>query len=86
MIGRKSIGNTEIFSKICKNNKNINFLNYLELAEKYNIPLQQIKFQAINFNNRIPGGERYILKILKARNIERLRYMFNWTYKCLRVK
>jgi len=86
MIGRNAIGNPEIFSKLCKNKKKINFLNYLEFASKYKIPFLQVKFQAINFNNRIPGGERYILKILKAKNIRRLRYMFNWTYKCLLVK
>lgn len=85
MIGRNAIGNPEIFSRICKNKKKINFLNYLEFASKYKLPLQQIKFQAINFNNRIPGGERYILKIIKARNIQRFRYIFAWTYKRLLV-
>ncbi|EKD58359.1 MAG: Dihydrouridine synthase like protein [uncultured bacterium] len=85
MIGRSAIGNPDIFSKIYKNKKKINFLNYLEFASKYKLPLQQILFQAINFNNRIPGGERYILKIIKARSIKRLRFIFAWTYKRLLI-
>lgn len=51
MIGRKAIGNPDIFSITSGNKKKIKttFLDYIELAEKYSLPFRQLKIQAMNF-------------------------------------
>lgn len=83
MIGRVAIGNPSVFSSVM-GKKEVNFLDYLNLAKINGISLLQIKFQAINFLNRIPGGERYILKILKARSKRRIEYIFFYVYNNLK--
>jgi tRNA-dihydrouridine synthase B len=71
MIGREAIGRPEIFSKT-----KISFEDYLKLAEKYNLPFRQIKFQAMNFTKGKENAKELRLKIFKTRKIEEIKKIF----------
>jgi len=62
-IGREAIGNPGIFSNLLDENPKIDFLNYLELAEKYGLFFRQIKYQAMNFTKGT-GNAKYLRKKL----------------------
>ena len=62
-IGREAIGNPGIFSNLLGENPKIDFLNYLELAEKYGLFFRQIKYQAMNFTKGT-GNAKYLRKKL----------------------
>lgn len=73
MIGRASIGNPGIFSDITekkvKNNKKINFFDWLRLSKKINknLYVSQIKFQAINFTKGFEGAPKVRLRLSLAK-------------------
>jgi tRNA-dihydrouridine synthase B len=75
MIGRASLGNPSIFSKLTgKKQKAITFRDYLELAEKYNLPFRQIKQQAMYFTKGKENACELRAKIAKAKAIDQLIY------------
>lgn len=76
MIGRKAIGNPDIFTKITKNKLNTSFQDYLKLAKKYNLPFRQIKLQAMNFTKRKDNAKELRLRIFECKNIKQIRYVF----------
>jgi tRNA-dihydrouridine synthase len=67
MIGRRAIGDPNIFSKFQGKETKIEFKDYLNLAIKYKIPFRQIKFQAMNFTKRKDNAKELRLKIFKAK-------------------
>jgi len=73
MIGRKAIGNPNIFAQLQNKKSNITFNDYLKLAEKYNLPFRQIKFQAMNFTKGTENAKELRLKIFKCRKGEEIR-------------
>ncbi len=73
MIGRKAIGNPNIFSELAGKRTDIRFKDYLELAEKYNLPFRQIKFQAMCFTKSMRGAKEKRLEIFKCRKIDDLK-------------
>ena len=72
MIGRKAIGNPDIFSKITKTKYNKTFKDYLILAKKYNLRFRQIKFQAMQFSKGQRGSRKLREKIFRIKNLEGL--------------
>lgn len=76
MIGRKSIGHPEIFSKIAKTNYKKDFKEYLKLAEKYKIPWRVIKFQAMQWTKGERKSREKRAKMIHAKNIEELKEVF----------
>ena len=69
MIGRKAIGNPNIFGEKPK----IIFKHYLKLAEKYDLPFRQIKLQAMNFTKGLRGARELRLKIFETRKINEIK-------------
>lgn len=72
-MGRETIGRPEIFAKLTGKKVNINFSDYLKLAEKNNLFFRQIKFQAMNFTKGIPNSKKIRKEIVKTKNIEELK-------------
>jgi len=73
MIGRKAIGNPNIFAKISGKKVSFNFRDYLEEAEKYNFPFRQIKFQATYFTKGKHNATDLRLEISKIKNVGELK-------------
>lgn len=75
MIGRKAIGNPNIFAELTgkKLKHKITFKDYLKLAEKYKLPFKQIKFQAMNFTKGTRGGKKRRLEIFRVQNLDELK-------------
>lgn len=67
MIARAAIGNPNIFAKLTNNKANFNFKDYYELAKKYKLDFEQIKFQAMNFTKSFEGASKIRKKIAKAK-------------------
>jgi tRNA-dihydrouridine synthase len=77
MIGRKAIGNPNIFAKLQNKKSNLNFNDYLKLAEKYKLPFRQIKFQAMNFTKTKENAKQLRLEIFKCKKINEIKDIFN---------
>lgn len=74
MIGREAIGRPEIFAKTSRNKKfKKSFQEYLKIAEKYNLPFRQIKFQAMNFTKGLRNSKKIRLEIFKVKNLEEIK-------------
>jgi tRNA-dihydrouridine synthase len=74
MIGRNCLGNPSIFSKLTgKSGKEIDFLDYLKLAEKYKIYFKHIKQQAMYFTKGKDNACELRVKIAKAKTIKNLK-------------
>lgn len=76
MIGRKAIGNPDIFARITKNKSNTSFQDYLKLAKKYDLPFKQIKLQAMNFTKGKDNAKELRLKIFEIKILDGLRELF----------
>jgi len=72
MIGRRAIGNPNIFSKFSNKKTNFDFFDYLKLAEKYNLKFREIKSQAMWFTKGIQGGAKLREQITKAKTIKQI--------------
>jgi tRNA-dihydrouridine synthase B len=80
MIGRASMGNPYLFKQIDDYNKTgkyskrdkkqqiQDFFEYLNLAEKYNINFNNIKFHAQAFTKGIPGSSKFRNELSKTKN------------------
>jgi len=73
MIGRKAIGNPNIFSKLTNNKEKITFKDYLKLAEKHSLYFRQIKLQAMNFTKGKEDAKKTRLKIYKTKNLNEIK-------------
>jgi tRNA-dihydrouridine synthase len=73
MLGRKAIGNPNLFSLLQNKKSKITFKHYLKLAEKYKIPFRQIKIQAMNFTKGLRGAKELRLKIFETRKINEIK-------------
>lgn len=75
MIGRRAIGNPNIFAKLTNKKLKhlITFSDYLKLAKKYSFQFKQIKLQAMNFTKGKPNSKKLRLEIFKTKNLEDLR-------------
>jgi tRNA-dihydrouridine synthase B len=74
MIGRKSIGNPNIFSELTnKKSKEITFKDYLKLAEKYKLHFRQIKFQAMQFTKGKRDSRKLRAKLIYAKTIKEIK-------------
>ena len=71
MVGRKAIGNPNIFSKQDK----ITFQDYLDILEKkkYDLPFRQIKFQAMQFTKGKRGSRKLRNKMFRIKTLEELK-------------
>lgn len=76
MVGRKTIGHPEIFSKINGEKFERNFSEYLKLAEKFDLPFRQIKFQAMQFTKGDRGSRKKRFKIYEIKSLEELKKIF----------
>jgi len=76
MIGRRAIGDPNVFNFFSKKKTKFDFKDYLKLAEKYKLPFRQIKLQAMNFTKRKPDAKKIRLEIFKAKNIGELKRVF----------
>ena len=78
MIGRRAIGNPNIFSELNnKKSKNFTFADYLKLAKEYKLYFRQIKFQAMNFTKGKRDSARLREKISTINNLEELTKLLN---------
>jgi tRNA-dihydrouridine synthase B len=73
MIGRKAIGNPNIFAKISGKKVSFNFSDYLTLAKEHNFYFRQIKFQAMCFTKGKDNAKELRLEISKIKNMKELK-------------
>ncbi len=73
MIGRKAIGNPNIFSKLNNKKTNYNFNDWLKLAKKYNLHFRQIKFQAMNFSKGKRNSRKLRNKIAQCKTLKEIK-------------
>ncbi len=84
MIGRKAIGNPNIFSALTQNeNKktkkiNLTFQDYLKIAEKFNLSFKQIKLQAMNFTKGMKNARKMRLKLYKAKSLNDIKEVYGY--------
>lgn len=76
MIGRKAIGNPNIFSKILGTKKEFSFKDYLKLEKKYPMHFRQLKFQAMNFTKGKKNSRKIRNKIVYAKSREEVVQIF----------
>ena len=73
MIGREAIGRPNIFNFFSDKKTNFTFKDYLNLAEKYDFPFRQLKFQAMNFTKGRENSAEMRLKIAKIKRLKELK-------------
>jgi len=76
MIGRKAIGNPNIFSKLLGKKQKITFKDYLKLFEKYPLYFRQLKFQAMNFTKGIKNAKELRLKLFKTKTTKEIQEIY----------
>ena len=72
MIGRSSIGNPNIFSKMTNKKTKVTFKDYLRLAKKYKIFFRQIKFQGMNFTKGMKSAKTLRRKLIYAKTLKEI--------------
>ncbi len=89
MIGRAAMGNPFIFKQtnnylrtgkydaISSEDKRKEFLKYLNLAEKFNVPFAALRNQGMNFSKGMQGGAQFRVKIAKTKNVDELEKVFS---------
>lgn len=77
MIGRRAIGNPNIFTCLNGLKKKFSFKDYLKLAEKHKIQFEQIKFQALNFTKGMKGATKLRARIVKAKSVKEIENIYN---------
>jgi len=73
MVGRSCIGNPNFFAIFLGGKDRVNFFDYLELAEKYELPFKQLKYQAMNFTKKNKNGKRLRKLLIGAKNVVDIR-------------
>jgi tRNA-dihydrouridine synthase len=77
MIARSAIGHPELFAKLTNNKKfKKSFKDYLKLAEKYQLPFRQIKFQAMQFTKGERGSRKLREQMYRIKTLEELEKYF----------
>lgn len=78
MVGRETLGNPEYFKDLTgeQHEKKNLFLEYLELAKKYNLKFAQIKFQAMNFTKGLSNAKEVREKLIYVKTIEEIEEVF----------
>jgi tRNA-dihydrouridine synthase B len=76
MIGRKAIGNPNIFAKFQNKKSDLNFDDYLDIAEKYNLSFNQIKLQAMSFTKCSEDAKELRFQISKCKKIKEIKNLF----------
>lgn len=74
-VGRESIGNPNIFSKLINKEINISFKDYFKLAKRYKLFFRQIKFQAMNFTKGKPHAKKMRKSLIDAKTIKEIEYI-----------
>ena len=69
-IGRSAVGDPGIFSRILGKKNSIEFSDYIKLAEKYDLPFRQIKFQAMNFTKGMENAKALRRKIILTKTVD----------------
>lgn len=72
-VGRAAVGNPSIFSEIEGKKIEINFKDYLEIAEKYDIPFKNLKLHAMYFTKGKDNAKEMRGSLIKAKTVEDLR-------------
>lgn len=80
MIGRKAVGNPNIFAKLTGQDRGsanpISFKDYLKLAEKYSLSFSQIKLQAMNFTKSQSGAKGMRRGLIKAKTVKQIKDIY----------
>lgn len=76
MIGRKAIGNPNIFSKLLDKKTNFQYKDWIKEAAKYNLPYKIYKFQAMWFTKGMQGGARIREKLIKAKSLKEIKKVY----------
>lgn len=81
MIGRRAIGNPNIFNNFSDKRTKFNFQDYLQLAKKYKFPYKQIKFQAVNFTKGMDNATGLRGKLTKIKSVNELKKFASINFK-----
>ena len=76
MIGRRAIGNPNLFSVLTGLKKRVGFKDYLELAKEYNIDFKQIKFQALCFTKGLRNASKMRERLVFAKSVEDINRIY----------
>lgn len=71
-VGRRAIGNPNVFSRLTGSEVSFTFLDYLDIAKKYGLPFRQIKMQAMNFTKGLKEAKEGRRKLAKIKTFEEL--------------
>jgi len=77
MIGRRAIGNPNIFAELQGKKSNFDFKDYLRVAKDYKLPFRQIKFQAMQFTKGQKKSKEKRLEISKIKRLGELKEYMN---------
>jgi len=81
MVGRRAIGDPNIFSRISGAGKtNFDYLDWLALEERYPQPFRQIKFQAMFFTKRKKNAKELRRKLALAKTKEEVRRVWESSF------
>ncbi len=76
MIGRKAVGNPDIFAKLTGSGLRFDFKDWLNLAEKYHLYFSQIKIQAMNFTKGKSNGKDMRRKMILAKTVNEIQEIY----------
>jgi tRNA-dihydrouridine synthase B len=76
MVGRAAIGNPSIFYSLRGKPDQISFKEYLNMAQKFEIPFKQIKYQAFNFTKGLSGASRLRSILMKTKTTGEIESAF----------
>lgn len=77
MIGRRAVGNPDIFSKLAGSGVNFSFRDYLDLALKHKLYFSQIKLQAMNFTKGLKNGKEMRRKLVFAKTVREIKEIYD---------
>lgn len=76
MVGRRAIGNPSVFSTLLEKKMQIDFFDYLKLAEAYGLSFRQIKYQAMNFSKSLSNAKKIRGEIVFAKSVDDLKKIY----------
>lgn len=77
MIGRKAIGDPNIFSRILGEKEKVTYDDYLKLAKKYDLKFREVKFQAMQFSKGGAKSRQKRARMAMAKSMKDLSDIFN---------
>lgn len=76
MIGRRAMGNPNIFAKLTGSESRFDFSDWIALAHKYKLKFSQIKLQAMNFTKGAIGSKDMRRRLILAKSVKDIKEIY----------